>query len=103
MYKSVSVFAAIFATTNGLTLKASSTHEAKTYSEDNKTKLTASISSQEEMIERVEFLEDIFEGFNQFVDELEYLEDDGEEYDYWITYELPFYLDELNWGLESLI
>ena len=45
MYKSVSVFAAIFATTNGLTLKASSTHEAKTYSEDNKTKLTSSISN----------------------------------------------------------
>ena len=55
------------------------------------------------MIERVEFLESIFEDFNQFVDDLELLEDDGDEYDYWITYELPFYLDELNWGLESLI
>ena len=31
------------------------------------------------------------------------VEDDGDEYDYWITYELPFYLDELNWGLEALI
>ena len=57
------------------------------------------------MIERIEFLEDIFEDFNFFVDELEYLDEeaDAELIDYWITYELPFYLDELNWGLEALI
>ena len=57
------------------------------------------------MIERIEFLEDIFEDFNFFVDELEYLDEeaDAELIDYWITYELPFYLDELNWGLEAII
>ena len=106
MYKSLPFFAAIFATIHGLSLEESSTsssHSSKTYSEGNKTTLTASIDDSAEMLARIEFLEDIFEEFNQFVDDLELVEDDGDEYDYWITYELPFYLDELNWGLEALI
>ena len=44
MYKTLPFVAALFATIDGVSLSVSCTHTAKAYSEDNKTKLTSSIS-----------------------------------------------------------
>lgn len=56
------------------------------------------------MIWRLEYVEDIFEDFEWFVEEfIPILEEDGEDWDYYIHTQAEYYIDELNWGMSSIV
>ena len=99
-------FTALAASITGIKLQVTSEVEkstAKLYSEENKNKLQATITDHDELLERIEFVEMIFDEFNVFVDHFDHVDVDSFEYDEIIEEELPYWLDELNWGLEAII
>ena len=55
------------------------------------------------MLARIEIMEMIFDDFNLFVNNFDKLEYDSIAYDQVVEFELPYWTDELNWGLEAII
>ena len=79
------------------------TGNKKTPTKEDKAKLIAPIEDDSEMMDRIKYVESLFQELSDFEDYLEWFEAGTDEWQMLVDNYVPFYTEELNWGMDAIV